>query len=360
MRWFFAFSALLISANSSPNMGMGRGKRFLPELVGTHLAGFPAVANRNHSQAVAGWLNVHPRPETSCVVGEAMPTVRATGAPAVERFAGLTILHEEIDTSADIDPGQEFDHREQFDQAHADGLGEEIAGPIGQLEEIKIVRRPGRKDAIADGRHRFFGARKFGVKTLRAAVLVGEITDKNLYLFGLVVNLRRKNLSAYELGMAALTMKRDHEMTEAEIGAVLGNKSQGYINRLVNNLRLPQRTLELYREGRIDASAVGKLRKAPRDQIDALADRVVAGEFKNRDALAAAVEALRPSKPKGRKPIKITERNDGVSCSVSLPPGLAHEVAATKLAATFKKLLQRFAEGKKLPESVWAKLFSDN
>lgn len=151
---------------------------------------------------------------------------------------------QEIELS-DIEANPEQPRRE-FDE---EGL-EELANSLrvhGLLQPI-LVRPNGAKYHIIAGERRFRAAQKAGFERIHC--IIQECSEREMAERALVENIQRADLSPIEEARAYARLIEEYGLTQEQVAQRVG-KSRPTVANLLRVIQLPDRVLDLLREGKI-------------------------------------------------------------------------------------------------------------
>jgi ParB family transcriptional regulator, chromosome partitioning protein len=139
--------------------------------------------------------------------------------------------------------------RKLFEEEKLTQLAESI-GQRGVLQPI-IVRKSNGKYEIVAGERRYRAAEKIGIEQIPAMV-VGDISDKEMLEVSIIENLQRDDLNPLELAQGYNRLMTEFGVTQQELAGRIGKDRSS----IANTLRLLQLPEEIK-----DKIAAGKLRE---------------------------------------------------------------------------------------------------
>lgn len=114
----------------------------------------------------------------------------------------------------------------------------------GQFSPL-LVRRQGNGYIIIAGERRYRAAKLLGWDQIECKVINKDAREA--YRLGIIENIQRENLSAFEEASAMRTMKRMGDITDKELAETFG-KSRSYMTEILSIAQLPDDILEEARE----------------------------------------------------------------------------------------------------------------
>ncbi len=190
-----------------------------------------------------------------------------------------------------------FQPRQAFDEEALGALAASMA-EVGVLQPV-LVRPLGDEDGhpvfeLIAGERRWRAAKRIGLATLPA--LVRDVTDLASMEQAVVENLHRRDLNPLEEAAAYQQLLEDFGLTHDQLAKRVG-KSRTTVTNLLRLLQLPPPVQKLVRDGQLaEGHARALLGVADRDQLEALATRVVAGGL----SVRATEELVRSSSGKAK------------------------------------------------------------
>jgi len=170
----------------------------------------------------------------------------------------------------DLRPGP-YQPRTRFDEDEIDRLAESLRRS-GMMQPI--VARPAAGEGamleIVAGERRWRAAQK--ARMHEVPVIVRELDDREVLELGLVENLQRQDLGPLEEAAGYDRLRREFELTQAEIAHLVG-KSRAQVANMMRLLGLPQPVLALLDNGTLSAGHGRALLAA--NKPEALARNVV-------------------------------------------------------------------------------------
>jgi ParB family chromosome partitioning protein len=151
---------------------------------------------------------------------------------------------------ADLEPSP-FQPRRAMDEDALNELADSIR-QRGILQPLLVRPKPGVEDRyqIIAGERRWRAAQK--AQLHEVPVLIRNLSDTDAMAAGLVENLQRENLNAVEEAEGYQRLLTEFKMSQEELGEAIG-KSRTHVNNILRLLKLPEKVLDLVREGNISA-----------------------------------------------------------------------------------------------------------
>lgn len=164
---------------------------------------------------------------------------------------------------------------------------EELASSIRTKGLVQpILVRPDRSGAasyeIVAGERRWRAAQRAGVHQI--AVIVRELSDREVLELALIENVQRADLNAIEEAAGYRDLIDRFSYSQEQLSDIIG-KSRSHIANIVRLLKLPARVQELVQQGKLSAGHARAL--VGRRDAEALAHRIVTADLNVRQ-----VEAL--------------------------------------------------------------------
>ncbi len=269
----------------------------------------------------------------------AMPTVPMNRANGPDRMGGVSRNKAALEIPVGkivADPLQP--RSEDFDENALDRLAESIRTK-GQLQPISV-----RWDAAAGtyviiaGERRWTAARRAGVETMTCILMDREMAPGEILALQCIENLLREDLRPTEQARAYRQLMDLNGWSGNQLAKELGI-SQPAVVAALKLTTLPDSIRAMVDAEELPASAAATIASLddPADQVE-VAIRAVAGKMTRDDV---AVEVRRrvanpgPSKGRGAKPAKVTERTirtaTGPRVVVEFKRGLTPTILATAL-----------------------------
>lgn len=136
--------------------------------------------------------------------------------------------------------------RKKFDEEALEELAESIKR-YGLLQPIIVAKKEDYYEIIA-GERRWRAAKKAGLKAIPA--IIKEIDEQTNKEIALIENIQREDLNPIEKARAIKTLMTEHNLTQQEVGDILGMARSGVANS-VRILNLDERVIELALEGKL-------------------------------------------------------------------------------------------------------------
>jgi ParB family chromosome partitioning protein len=162
-------------------------------------------------------------------------------APVALNAPGVSIL------AIDLLEPSPFQPRRDMDEEALAELAESILSR-GILQPLLVRPKPGAEGyyQIIAGERRWRAAQKASLHEV--PVLVRALSDTDAMAAGLVENLQRKDLNPVEEALGYQRLMTEFKVSQEELGKTIG-KSRGHIGNVLRLLLLPEKVLELVREG---------------------------------------------------------------------------------------------------------------
>ena len=184
--------------------------------------------------------------------------------------------------------------RKDFNREALESLADSIAS-LGVLQPIVVrenLQFEGTYEIIA-GERRWRAAKMAGLSEIPAIVLDSD--ELKTAQVALIENLQRENLNAIEEAMAYAALIEKFALTQDQIAKQVG-KSRSAIANTLRLLDLPESIAEMVKEGTLSAGhARALLPLGDAEEMETLADRIIARELSVRDAEALVKRILEHS-----------------------------------------------------------------
>jgi ParB family chromosome partitioning protein len=225
----------------------------------------------------------------SALLGEVDAPAPAEAATAPVEIGGLAetpieLIHRNADQ-----PRKFFADQEIID------LSESIRAK-GVLQPILVRPSPATAGSfeIVAGERRWRAAQMAGLQAM--PTIVRELDDLQVLEIGIVENVQRADLNALEEAQAYKVLIERFGRKQEDIAIAVG-KSRSHIANTLRLLALPETVQEHVVHGRLSPGHARAIAKA--DNVDALAERIVAGGLSVREAESLARKADTPKKASG-------------------------------------------------------------
>ena len=172
-----------------------------------------------------------------------------------------------------------YQPRKEFDEESLNEFAESIK-EHGVIQPI-IVKKSIKGYELIAGERRTRASKIAGKETIPA--IIRDITDQEMMEIALIENIQREDLNPIEEAEAFSKIIETSGMTQEEAAKKFG-KSRSYITNILGLLRLPEKTMELVREGKITmghARVLSKLEDP--DQINEMAKLIIEKELSVRE-----------------------------------------------------------------------------
>ncbi|MDK2899395.1 MAG: ParB family transcriptional regulator, chromosome partitioning protein [Patescibacteria group bacterium] len=161
--------------------------------------------------------------------------------------------------------------RKQFDQDGLDDLAASIK-EHGVVQPI-IVTPYGDGYQIVAGERRFRASVIIGLDKIPA--LVRTLTGQHKLEISLIENLQRKDLNVMETATAYLKLRDQFNLSTAQIGKRIGNKSGSYVSNRIRLLKLPDYVCEMLAGGSLSEGQARPLIGIDEETIKKVIPRIV-------------------------------------------------------------------------------------
>lgn len=200
-----------------------------------------------------------------------------------------------------IEPKQD-QPRSYFDEASLSELSSSIA-EHGIIQPITVRKLDGGYYQIIAGERRWRAARMAGLREVPVRII--EADDKKTMELSLVENLQREDLNPVEEALGYRTLMQEYGMTQEAAANVVG-KSRPVIANALRLLALPEKVLDMLRDGKISVSHARLLLEIDGD----ISREKAAEEIIEKSLTVRQTEALVKKLKSGKKPKK--EKPEGV------------------------------------------------
>ena len=136
--------------------------------------------------------------------------------------------------------------RKNFEQESLEELAESIK-KYGLIQPIVVAKKDDYYEIIA-GERRWRASKIAGLAEV--PVIIRENDERKNKEIALIENIQREDLNAYEKAVGIKNLMEDYNLTQEEVGKILG-KSRSTIANSVRILNLDPRVLEFAKEGKI-------------------------------------------------------------------------------------------------------------
>ncbi len=220
-----------------------------------------------------------------------------------------------------------YQPRTHFDEKALSEFADSIK-EHGVIQPI-IVKKSIKGYELIAGERRTRASKIAGKTTIPA--IIREISDQEMMEIALIENIQRQDLNPIEEAEAFAKIIETSGITQDEAAKKFG-KSRSYITNLVGLLRLPEKTIELVRDGKITmghARVLSKLEDP--DQIDEIAKEII-----NKGLSVRETEKLTSTQDIPKK-VKI-KREPVYNARHSIYEGIMREKIGTKVKISPKKI----------------------
>lgn len=171
--------------------------------------------------------------------------------------------------------------RKNFEETSLEELSRSIL-QSGMLQPVVATKATPGKYTLIAGERRLRAAKKAGLK--KVPVRIVKAPDENsLAVLGLIENLHREDLDAIEEAEAFSKLAERFKMTQEKISKAVG-KSRPYIANTLRLLDLPDKVLDMIRDGELTAGhGRAILRLSETAERITLAKRVIAKKLSVRE-----------------------------------------------------------------------------
>ena len=172
-----------------------------------------------------------------------------------------------------------YQPRKEFDEESLKEFAESIK-EHGVIQPI-IVKKSIKGYELVAGERRTRAAKMAGKDTIPA--IIRDFNDDEMMEIALVENIQRENLNPIEEAEALSKIIEKNNLTQEEASKKFG-KSRSYITNLLGLLRLPSKTKEYLKDGKISMGHARVLSKLSDEElIDELAKRIISEGLSVRD-----------------------------------------------------------------------------
>ncbi|MBR4694160.1 MAG: ParB/RepB/Spo0J family partition protein [Bacilli bacterium] len=220
-----------------------------------------------------------------------------------------------------------YQPRKEFDEESLNEFAESIK-EHGVIQPI-IVKKSIKGYELIAGERRTRASKIAGKETIPA--IIRDITDQEMMEIALIENIQREDLNPIEEAEAFAKIIETSGMTQDEAAKKFG-KSRSYITNIVGLLRLPKKTMELVRDGKITmghARVLSKLEDP--EQIDEIAKEIIEKGLSVRETEKLASSSDIPKKNKIKREPVYNARH-------SIYESIMREKIGTKVKISQKKI----------------------
>ena len=197
-----------------------------------------------------------------------------------------------------IEPKQD-QPRSYFDEASLAELSSSIA-EHGIIQPITVRKLDGGYYQIIAGERRWRAARMAGLREVPVRII--EADDKKTMELSLVENLQREDLNPVEEALGYRTLMQEYSMTQEGAANVVG-KSRPVIANALRHLALPEKVLDMLRDGKISVSHARLLLELDGDTVrEKAAEEIIEKSLTVRQTEALIKKIKSGKKPKKEKP----------------------------------------------------------
>ena len=197
-----------------------------------------------------------------------------------------------------IEPKQD-QPRSYFDEASLAELSSSIA-EHGIIQPITVRKLDGGYYQIIAGERRWRAARMAGLREVPVRII--EADDKKTMELSLVENLQREDLNPVEEALGYRTLMQEYSMTQEGAANVVG-KSRPVIANALRLLALPEKVLDMLRDGKISVSHARLLLELDGDAVrEKAAEEIIEKSLTVRQTEALIKKIKSGKKPKKEKP----------------------------------------------------------
>lgn len=193
-----------------------------------------------------------------------------------------------------------YQPRKEFDEQSLSEFAESIK-EHGVIQPI-IVKKSIKGYEIIAGERRTRASKMAGKTTIPA--IIRDFTDQEMMEIALIENIQRKDLNPIEEAEALSKIIEANNITQEAASKKFG-KSRSYITNILGLLRLPEKTKQYVREGKISMGHAKVLSKlSDNEQIDVLAMEIIENGLSVRETEKITSNTNVPKKNKiKREPI---------------------------------------------------------
>ncbi|MDD3535739.1 MAG: ParB/RepB/Spo0J family partition protein [Candidatus Cloacimonetes bacterium] len=140
-----------------------------------------------------------------------------------------------------------FQPRKHFDMEALEELAASIKAN-GIIQPLIVTKSVDRDYELIAGERRLEAAKLAGLDSV--PVVIRSVSEKEQFLFAIIENIQREDLSPIEEALAYQSLSEEHGLTHQEIASVMG-KDRATITNSLRLLKLPENVLQLLAEGEI-------------------------------------------------------------------------------------------------------------
>lgn len=220
-----------------------------------------------------------------------------------------------------------YQPRKEFDEESLNEFAESIK-EHGVIQPI-IVKKSIKGYELIAGERRTRASKIAGKETIPA--IVRDMSDQEMMEIALIENIQREDLNPIEEAEAFSKIIETSGMTQEEAAKKFG-KSRSYITNILGLLRLPEKTMELVREGKITMGHARVLSKLEdQDQINDIAKQIIEKGLSVRDTEKLTSTTEIPKKNK-------IKREPAYNARHSIYENIMREKIGTKVKIGTKKI----------------------
>lgn len=170
--------------------------------------------------------------------------------------------------------------RKDFREDELDELASSIRTK-GLVQPIVVRPLPGdgNEYEIVAGERRWRASQRAGLH--QVPCIVRQLSDKEVLELAIIENVQRADLNAIEEATGYRDLIERFSYTQEELAEIIG-KSRSHVANTLRLLKLPPRVQELVQQGKLSAGHARTL--IGREDAEALADRILAGDMNVRQA----------------------------------------------------------------------------
>lgn len=184
--------------------------------------------------------------------------------------------------------------RKHFDQEALEELTASIKKD-GVLSPILVRKQGNGKFEIIAGERRYRAAQLAGCSVV--PIITKEANDTHALELAIIENVQRQDLNIVEEARAYQALKDNYFYSQNDIADKVG-KSRSHVANILRLLLLPEKVIELLREGKINVGHAKIL--IGRDNLEQLADKIIEGNLNVRQTETLIKRGLTPISEQAR------------------------------------------------------------
>lgn len=233
--------------------------------------------------------------------------------------------------------------RQTFDEKTLDHLTESIKRE-GIIQPLLVTQMSNDTYQIVSGERRWRAAHKAGME--KVPVVVRNVSPQQSVILGLVENLQREDLNAFEEAVAIQRLQEEHGLTQDEIGHAIG-KSRTAVSNSIRLLNLVEPVQQMLKGGHIGEANARTLLSLPQSRQESVARKVIRGGLSVRqtEALVKREEKEGGQRPRDPDVVQLEqELSDQLGALVSITRRSKRGGGNLKIQYRNLEQLQRFID----------------